>query len=92
VRVLGLSRAQVRRYNPPANPAKITDPRYAAYRAEHGTESWELDALSPEVLDQLARDAVELELDLVAWAEARAQEEASRARIEKLVKRLGRGG
>ena len=88
-RMLGLTRDQVDLYDPPANPAKTTDPRYAAYRAEHGTESWELDALSPEVLDQLARDEVEAELDAALWKRALAKEKASRARITKLV---GRGG
>jgi hypothetical protein len=62
----------------------------AAYRAEHGTESWELDALSPEVLDGLARKAVEKELDRQAWDAALEPEEASRTRITKLVRRLGR--
>jgi hypothetical protein len=88
VRVLGLTREQVDLYNPPANPAKITDPRYAAYVREHGTESWELDALSPEVLDQLARDAIEAELDHDTWTEALDHERRSRTKLTALVKKM----
>jgi hypothetical protein len=88
VRVLALTRAQVSQFRPPPNPAKITDPRYAAYVSEHGTESWELDALSPEVLDQLARDAIEAELDHDAWAEALAHEHVNRKKLAALVKKM----
>jgi hypothetical protein len=88
VRVLGLTREQVDQYDPPANPAKTTDPRYAAYIREHGTESWELDALSPEVLDQLARDAIEAELDHDAWAEALEFERDNRDKLAALVEKM----
>lgn len=53
---LALNMDQVREYDPPPNPAKETDSRFAGYIREYGDESWELDALEPQVLAQLVRD------------------------------------
>lgn len=59
VRRLALTMDQITEYNPPPNPAKTTDARYAKYQEEYGDESWELDALEPSVLDQLIRGEVD---------------------------------
>lgn len=56
---LALNMDQIRQYDPPPNPAKITDSRATAYIAEFGHESWELDALEPRVLEGLVREAIE---------------------------------
>jgi hypothetical protein len=88
VRTLGLTRAQVDLYDLPPNFAKERDPRYPAYVREHGPHCWELDALSPDVFDRLVRDAIEAELDHDAWAEALAHEQANRAKLDKLVKKM----
>ena len=58
VQRIALNRDQVRQYDPPPNPAKMTDSRYYGYILEHGHSSWELDALEPAVIAQLIRDAV----------------------------------
>lgn len=55
---LALNMDQVEKYNPPPNPAKLTDSRCQAYIAEFGGESWELDALEPAVIAALIRDNV----------------------------------
>jgi len=55
---LALSMAQIRKFNPPPNPAKVTDSRYESYVKEYGTESWELDALEPSVIVGLIDDAI----------------------------------
>lgn len=55
---LALNMSQVEQYEPPPNPAKITDSRANTYIAEFGGESWELDALEPSVLTALVRDAI----------------------------------
>jgi hypothetical protein len=80
-RVLALTRAQVDQYNPPPNPAKEADPRYADYTRQHGPLCWELDALSPDVLDQLAREATEAELDHDARRRALAHEQRNRQKM-----------
>lgn len=50
VRRIALNRDQIARYNPPPNPAKLTDSRASGYVRAHGYNSWELDALPPDVL------------------------------------------
>lgn len=57
-RRIALNADQVAQYNPPPNPAKSTDSRYASYRDKYGDESWELDALDPSILDALIRKEV----------------------------------
>jgi hypothetical protein len=57
VRKLALTMDQVRQYNPPPNPAKMSDPRAEAYVREHGGQSWEVDALPPNILAQIIRRA-----------------------------------
>lgn len=53
VRRIALNADQVRQYGPPPNPAKLTDSRASGYIAEHGRQSWELDALDPATLAAL---------------------------------------
>ena len=55
---VALNMDQVEEYNPPPNPAKTTDARFAKYEEEFGDESWELDALQPEMLSELISDSV----------------------------------
>jgi hypothetical protein len=67
---IALTMDQIREYNPPPNPAKITDSRANGYIAEYGDESWELDALEPAVLTQLIQDTVAELRDDDLWNEA----------------------
>lgn len=66
---LALNMPQVETYNPPPNPAKMTDSRYAGYIVEHGHESWELDALEPSVIVDLIRGSLTKLIDVKAWNE-----------------------
>lgn len=75
---LALNREQIDQYDPPPNPAKETDSRFEGYAAEHGDESWELDALEPSVIDRLIRDALEARIDPEPWEAAKAAEEENR--------------
>ncbi len=56
---IALSMEQIEQYNPPPNPAKLTDSRCNKYMSEFGTESWELDALEPEVITDLVKSSVD---------------------------------
>jgi hypothetical protein len=75
---LALTWDQVEEYTPPPNPAKITDSRAGAYIIEYGEESWELDALEPQVLSDLVRNKVYEYRDVDLWAEAVEEEENAR--------------
>jgi hypothetical protein len=80
---IALNIDQIRQYNPPPNPAKITDSRSGPYIAEFGAESWELDALDPDVLAGLIRDSILPYLDLDLWEEQRVRQEAERQILVK---------
>lgn len=80
---LALNMDQVRRYNPPPNPAKESDSRFRNYVRQYGKKSWELDALSPDVIGTLIRDAVEGLIDRDKWDAAMAAEERNKELLEK---------
>jgi hypothetical protein len=81
---IALNRDQVRRYNPPPNPTKLTDTRSDSYLREHGETCWELDALEPSVVVDLISGAVEELIDPGPWNEALAREREQKARLEDL--------
>jgi hypothetical protein len=56
---IALNFDQIEEYDPPPNPAKLADPRATGYIAEHGDESWELDALNPTIIADLVRGIVD---------------------------------
>jgi hypothetical protein len=79
---LGLNLEQIRRLALPPNPAKESDRRYGSYVAETGcTESWELDALSPQFIDDLIEQAIRKRLDVSAWNTALTEEAANREKL-----------
>lgn len=84
VRRLALNRDQIDQYDPPPNPAKDTDSRFVAYEAEHGDQSWELDALEPTVIDGLIRDALTDIIDPDPWERAQKKQEANKQALEDL--------
>lgn len=75
---LALNMDQVLDHNPPPNPAKDTDARWAGYVRMYGEDSWELDALEPAFIAGLVSDAV-----LSLRDEDRWQEMVDREREEK---------
>ena len=88
VKRIALNMDQVRQYNPPPNPAKTTDSRYASYIRKYGAESWELDALEPSVLAGLIEDEVENLRDDSIWATAVQREEDEKEAIVKIAKKV----
>jgi hypothetical protein len=59
-----LNMDQIEKYDPPENPAKVTDSRYNAYVERFGLSSWELDALEPSVLSGLVEEAIKRHIDM----------------------------
>jgi hypothetical protein len=72
---LALNMDQVERFNPPPNPAKITDSRAVGYIKRFGRVSWELDALSPQVLGDTVRANVLAHRDEDLWSQWKAAED-----------------
>lgn len=84
---IALNMDQVQQYNPPPNPAKTTDSRYLSYVTIHGNESWELDALEPQVLAALIRQAIEALRDEDIYEGVTAQEVEQKAMLQKAANR-----
>lgn len=58
VKRVALTMNQIDTYNPPPNPAKLSDSRCGKYIEQYGDESWELDALEPQVITDLITNEV----------------------------------
>ena len=91
VRKIALTMEQVEEYNPPPNPAKMTDSRAAAYVEQHGVSSWEVDALPPEVLSQLITEAFEGLVDVPMMDTIKEREEADKEKLREAVEEILRG-
>lgn len=76
---IALSMEQIRQYDPPPNPAKISDSRAGKYMDLYGDESWELDALEPQVMSQLIENCVKKLRDAKQWEKDVQRGERDRA-------------
>ena len=79
---IALNMDQVEQYDLPPNFAKESDRRYPAYRRRFGSECWELDALAPDVMEDLVREAILGVRDEGAWQAALEEESAERTALE----------
>ncbi len=90
---IALNWDQVEEYQPPPNPAKVTDSRFEIYQQQFGDDSWELDALEPSVLVGLIQEEIESVLDQDAWEKEREREEEHRAALRRAKESMiGLGG
>ncbi len=89
VKHLGITRKQIEKYSPPPNPAKITDPRADKYIAEHGNISWEVDALTPSMLNQLIKKNVEKLIDMDLFNKQIEKEEEDKAKLREFMDEYG---
>lgn len=90
VQKVALTMAQVKQYNPPPNPAKITDPRAGAYIAKYGEHSWEVDALPPDVLARLIRSSFAGVVNDSKMKAIKKREELDKTRLREAVASLGK--
>jgi len=80
---MALTKEQIDQYNPPPNPAKMTDSRAADYVVEHGRTSWEVDALPPETLNKLVSDKIESLIDMDLFQDMLDKEKSDKKEISK---------
>lgn len=81
---IALNMDQVQQYEPPPNPAKSTDSRFQGYMDTHGDESWELDALEPQVLSDLIRAKVDELRDDHLYSEQQEREDLEKEQLGKV--------
>ncbi len=85
---LALNMDQIEEFNPPPNPAKVTDSRFEGYAAEYGDESWELDALRPDTIAGLIEREIEARVDQDLWETASLDEEVAQRQLETIAARF----
>lgn len=85
VKRVALTMEQIQTYNPPPNPAKITDSRCGKYIEEYGDESWELDALEPKVITDLIESEVTFYRDDELYQNVCSREDREKMELQLLV-------
>lgn len=84
VKRVALTMNQIQAYNPPPNPAKITDSRASKYINQFGDESWELDALEPKVITGLIKKQVTMYRDDAIYRAVCDKESREKEELEML--------
>jgi hypothetical protein len=81
---LALNMNQVDEYQTPPNFTKLSDSRAHDYVIKYGENSWELDALEPDVLANLVRDNILPIRDGDLWNEALDEENEHKLELSRL--------
>ncbi len=86
---IALNMDQIEQYDPPPNPAKLTDSRCGDYIAEYGYSSWELDALEPNVIVNLIESHIHNYLDIKKFRRWQQHEKNEQNTVVQIAERLG---
>jgi hypothetical protein len=81
---IALTDEQIAKYNPPPNPAKVTDPRAKSYISKYGPISWEVDAIRPDVLHKLVTEKIEININIGLFKSVKAQEQADILKLREM--------
>lgn len=85
---LALNMDQIEEHKLPPNPAKKSDPRSKTYHKMFGDESWELDALDPEVLSDILEIGIQKYMDIDAYNTVVKKELVERDALARVTKDL----
>jgi len=88
VEKIALTRDQVETLGLPPMPAKTSDPRYDTFAASYGEECVELDALPPDELERIVRDAIEGLINQEAWDTKKEKIEEEREKVQERIDKL----
>jgi hypothetical protein len=89
---IAITPEQISKYNIPPMPVKTTDSRGASFIAEYGANSAvELDAIEPDVLQQIIRDSIVTHMDEEIFKARNVSQEQARNSIKDMIRKaLGR--
>jgi len=88
VKPIALTQTQIKRYNPPPNPAKIDDPRANEYITQYGNISWEVDALTPQIITQIVTDAIREEINMDIFNARMEEEKEDLVKLKSLISKI----
>jgi len=83
---VGLTQEQIKKYDPPPNPAKLEDPRATGYVKKFGAVSWEVDALTPAVMTSIVEKAILKHMDKKVYNKVLTQEKKDKVELSASVK------
>jgi hypothetical protein len=93
IRRIALTKRQIRREEPPPNFAKASDSRHADYVRDHGRKCWELDALPPQMIENLVdREIQRYVTDPEAMKRKKKRRKRDKGKIEEAVRRFNEDG
>lgn len=88
VKPIALTMDQIREFDPPPNPAKLSDSRSDGYISRHGAQSWEVDALPPESLHSILENAIIDEIDMYLYDDMISKEKLHKIRIDEIIESI----
>ena len=88
LRTIAITEDQIAQYNPPPNPAKMSDSRARKFVDEHGSNSYEVDALPPATLQAVIREALEDLVDQELMDEIIEREDDDKDRLRDAMEDL----
>lgn len=83
---IGLTMEQIKKYDLPPNPTKLTDSRSDKYVMKFGKKCWEVDALKPQILTQIVEANIKKTIDMDIFEEVCEREAREIAQIKKMFK------
>lgn len=83
VKRIALTGAQIKEHDPPPNPTKMSDSRSKGYIEEYGRTCWEVDALNPEILNELVTEEIEAVIDIDRYDEMLEKEETDKDKLRR---------
>jgi hypothetical protein len=81
---LAVDREQIGQWNLPTRPTKASDTRAAKFRRVHGTDSVELDAIPPDELRNLIRNAIDSHMEPWRLSQFRMVEREERKTLRNM--------
>jgi len=88
VRRIALNFDQIKQYNLPPNPVKMTDTRKDMYINKYGNKSWEIDALEPKILDELITKNINELTNFDLLENAKERQKKERKILSEIAKEL----
>lgn len=88
IRPIALTKEQIKQYKPPPNPAKKSDPRAKEFIEKNGSQSWEVDALRPEVLNDILTTQIESLIDRRKYEDILLKEQTDIKKLKSLSNKL----
>ena len=84
VKRLAVDREQIERWHLPTRPTKSSDTRARKFRQLHGTESVELDAIAPDRLRSLVREAIDAHMEPWQLQQFQMVEQEERQKLRQM--------